>query len=133
MANAAQYVGTPKNGTLTTALTTADTLYNNPTAFITVYTAGASGARIDRLKIKAQGTSVAGLVRLFVSNDAGANKRLLAEIAVSAVTPSTTVPSFEYEHVFSGGLILQTAAVLYASTSVAQTGLVVIPTVAGDF
>ena len=132
MATSPQYIGTPKNGTLTANLATADTLLNNPTTFITVYTAGASGSRIDRVRIKAVATTAAGLVRLFISNDGGTNKRLLTEIAVSAITASATVPAFETEQVFSGGLVMQANSILYATTSVSQA-LTVIPTLAGDF
>jgi hypothetical protein len=132
MASSPQYAATPKNGTLTTQLTTADSALNNPvTSIVSVFTAGANGSRIDRLKIKATGSTSAGLVRLFVSNDGGTNKRLVSEIAVTAITTSSTVPAFEFDHVFFGGLILQPSAILYATTSVTQT-INVIPIIAGD-
>lgn len=132
-----QYVGTPKNSSA--QITTADTATNNPvTAPVVVYTAGSNGARIDAIDIQATGTTLAGLVRFFLSIDGGTTKRLIGEVAVSAITASTTVAAFatvlnsDVTGFLRKGLVLAPNTILYATTTVTNT-LNIIPIVAGDF
>jgi len=58
----------------------------------TVLTGGASGSVIKKIRICATVTTTAGVVRLFI--DDGTNVRLMQEIIVPAITPSTTVEAF---------------------------------------
>jgi hypothetical protein len=132
-----QYVNTPKNGFA--QLTAADTAVNNPvTSVQTVYTAGSNGARIDAIDIQATGTTIAGLVRFFLSVDAGTTKRMIGEVAVTANTASTTLPAFssvlnsDTTGFLRKGLVLAPNAILYATSTVINS-INVIPTVAGDF
>lgn len=60
----------------------------------TVFTAGASGSECLWCKVKARGTTTAGMIRLFL-HDGTSYRGLLVEIPVTAITPSATVPSFE--------------------------------------
>jgi hypothetical protein len=79
---------------------------------------GAGGSRIERIRVRAAGNTTAGVVRLFLSLDGGATKRLLEEVMVTAATPSTSVQIFEADVVFSGGLQLKNAnAQIYAATN----------------
>jgi hypothetical protein len=57
------------------------------------FTAGANGSLIDAITFTAPAATTAGLVRVFYADD-GATYRLLAEIPVTAVTPSATVAAF---------------------------------------
>ena len=59
--------------------------------------AGANGTRIDRIIITATATTTAGMIRFFSFD--GTNYRAIKEVAVSAVTPSATVPAFNSEWV----------------------------------
>lgn len=58
----------------------------------TVVTGGASGSVIKKIRISAAVTTTAGAVRLFLYD--GTNTRLMQEIIVPAITPSTTVEAF---------------------------------------
>lgn len=53
--------------------------------YTTIYTAGANGAKIERIRINTVGTTVADKVRLFIGG------KLYEERAFAAFTPSNTV------------------------------------------
>lgn len=90
MANAASYPVTQNVGSAT--LTTADTSLTAPsTAGQTVLTAGANGTRIDGMKVRALGTNVATVLRVFIKT--GSVYALFHEIALSASTASATAPA----------------------------------------
>lgn len=84
-------------------------------------------ARIERVTIKAVGTTTAGMIRFFVSNDGGTTKRFLTEFPVTAVTPSASGVSFESTVPglvglkLSGGNGSAAQAILYAATEKAET------------
>jgi len=128
MSTTPQYVGTPKNGTGQASV--ANTNRDGTGTLATVHTAGASGARVDMLRIQATGTTTAGMIRLFL--DVGGTIRLIGEIPVVAVTPSATQPAWAVDYEFPRGLVMQANAVLKASTHNAET-FNLIPTLAGDF
>lgn len=127
MSTSAQYAATPK--TAVAQVTTANTARDGTGTIATVFTAGASGSRIDDILITATGTTTAGVVRLFLHN--GTTAYLWKEILVSAVTPSTTVSPFS-STLGSQALILQSGWSLRASTHNAETFNVCV-TRAGDF
>lgn len=137
MATQAQYVATPKNGVA--QVSTANTNRDGTGTLATVFTAGASGSRIDALQIQAVATTTVGQVRFFISNDGGTTKRLIGEVAVTAITPSATTQPFNTiigtgisGSFLTKGLVLQANALLYASTHNAET-FNIIPVIAGDF
>lgn len=137
MASTAQYVATPKNGVA--QVSTANTNRDGTGTLATVYTAGTNGSRIDALQIQAAATTTAGMVRFFISNDGGTTKRLVGEVAITAITPSATVAAFNTTigngitgSFLSKGLVMQASAILYASTHNAET-FNIIPVIAGDF
>lgn len=125
MAYQPQYIGTPKSPSVT--ISTANTNRDGATGtYGTLMTAGASGSRVDRINLTATGTTTAGMIRLFVG------AALIKEIPVIAITPSATQPTFSADVVFDNGLILQSGAVLKASTEKAESfNLTVIS--GGDF
>lgn len=61
--------------------------------YSSAYTVGANGGLIDAIVFTAPGTTTAGLVRIFHASD-GSTYRLLAEVVVSAITPSATLASY---------------------------------------
>ena len=66
---------------------TADTSYENPvTNPVTLYTAGANGARIDQIKARALGDNIATVLRLYVYD--GASYMLAHEAGLPASTAS---------------------------------------------
>lgn len=114
MATSPQYVGTPKSPSV--SISTANTNRDGTTGtYGTLMTAGASGSRVDRINLTATGTTTAGMVRLFVGS------AMVKEIPVIAITPSATQPAFSADVVFDNGLILQSGAVLKASTEKAES------------
>lgn len=132
MATTPSYAVTPKNGMA--VISTANTNRDGTGTIGTVFTAGASGSRIDKLVIKAQGTTTAGMVRLFIHD--GANARLFDEVLVQAITPSAAVQSFQT--ILSANqitvelpIILPTGYSLRASTEKAESFNVI--AMGGDF
>lgn len=127
MSSNANYAATPR--TAVAQLSTANTARDGTGTIVTVFTAGASGSRVDDLLITATATTTAGVVRLYIHD--GTTARLWREVLVSAVTPSTTVSPFSAT-LNNLGLVLQSGYSLRASTNNAETFNVCV-TRAGDF
>jgi hypothetical protein len=97
------------------SLSTADTARTGtPTNVVTIFTAGASGSRIDEVNIIATGTTTAGVVRLWIFT--GSVYYLFEEILVSAITPSTTLATFNTTITFNN-LMLPAGHSLRATTN----------------
>jgi hypothetical protein len=90
MAQTANYVGTPNVGI--GQATVANTNRDGTGTLATIFTAGASGGRIDKLDCQAVATTTAGMLRFFMFD--GTNSRLFYELPVAAVTPSGTAPAW---------------------------------------
>ena len=109
------------------SLSAADTARSNPvTAVVTLKTAPATGSLCTRIWVTAMGTTTAGVVRLFISNDNGTTKRLVEEVIVPAITPSTTVPVWSGEFrkpTLTKPIILgpSTNNILYVTTNNAES------------
>lgn len=127
MSTTAQYAATPRAAL--GQVSTANTNRDGTGTLATIFTAGASGSRIDDIYIAATGTTTAGVVRLFLYD--GTNNRLWLEILVTAVTPSTTVQVWNYT-LLNQALILPVNYVLKGSTNNAETFNINV-TRAGDF
>jgi hypothetical protein len=127
MSTTAQYASTVRAAVA--QVTTANTARDGSGTPVTVLTAGASGSRIDDVSVVAAGTTTAGVVRLFLHD--GTNARLLAELLVPAITPSTTVAVWSTSLV-GMGLTLPTGWSLRATTHNTETFNVLV-TRAGDF
>lgn len=127
MATAAQYASTVRTAQATVSV--ANTARNGTGTIVTVFTAGASGSRIDDIYITATGTVTAGVVRLFLND--GTNTYLWKENLVTATTPSTTVAVFQAV-LLNQALVLQSGWSLRASTNNAETFNIQV-TRAGDF
>jgi hypothetical protein len=133
MATTAQYAATPRIGSAT--LTTADTSLTAPTTVGTILTAGSSGTRIDYIEIVGVATTTACIVNLFIYD--GTNYILWQQVPVTAITSSTTAPTFA-AYLSSNGnsnimpLTLPTGYSLRATVTVTQTG-VRVTAYGGDF
>ena len=126
------FASTPRVGSA--QVSTANTNRDGTGTIATIFTAGSSGSRIDRVTIQATGTTTAGMVRLFIHD--GSNSRLYHEEPVGAMTPSATVAAsfatcepITYPEKFP--LILPSGYSLRASTEKAETYNVI--AVGGDF
>jgi len=115
MATAPVFASTPKLGTA--AISTANTNRDGTGTIGTVLTAGASGTKINEIRIEASAATTAGIVRLFIFD--GTNTRLFYEQLVAAITPSASVKVFESTLLFDN-LVLPTGHQLRASTHNAE-------------
>lgn len=70
-------------------ISTANTNRDGTGTLVDVFTAGDTGATIQRIEMIAIGTTTAGVIRLYLFD--GTNNRLFDEVLVTAITPSTTV------------------------------------------
>ena len=61
---------------------------------VSIVDGGTDGIRIDQIEIKAIVTTTAGMIRLFISEDAGVTWELWREVEVTAVTPTASVQAF---------------------------------------
>jgi hypothetical protein len=127
MATTANYSSSPRTALVT--ISTANTARNGTGTITSIFSAGASGSRIDDINIVAQSTTTAGVVRLFLYN--GTTHFLIREILVSAITPSTTQAVFS-SSLMGLGLVLQSGWALTASTNNAESFNICV-TRAGDF
>ncbi len=87
MAAAPAFAATPRCSV--GVLGTANTGRDGSGTVATVFTAGASGSKVEEVRITPVGTTTAGMVRLFLHT--GSTYYLLAELAIAAKTPSATV------------------------------------------
>ena len=125
MASAPVYAATPRCSAVT--ISTAATNNRTGTSAATVFTAGSSGSRIEEVRLKAQGTTTAGTVRLYVHN--GTSFFILTEQAYTANTASASNASVEYTIQFSN-LILPSGYTLRANI---ESGTWDIVAFGGDF
>lgn len=116
MASAPQFASTAKAAGV--SISTADTSRTAPTNVGTLWTAGASGSRIDEVDITAAGTSTSNVVRLFIYT--GTTYFLLQEVLITAITPSATIPAFSTTLTFNN-LVLQSGYSLRVTTNNAET------------
>lgn len=130
MAYDAAFASIPKafaGYTSTAKTTTAQT--NSSTGITDLYTAGSSGSRIDDIWIKAASTTTAGMVRFWLYD--GANYTMFYEVAVSAITPSGTVKTFEQSLTNLGWCIQSGSKICFSMNNAEAIGCIV--TRAGDF
>ena len=80
------FVTTPTIGSA--AISTANANRDGTGTLATVFTAGASGAVLEAISITADGTTTAGVIRIFAED--GAGLRLIDEVTVLPITPNVT-------------------------------------------
>lgn len=99
----------------------ANTNRDGTGTLVDILTGAANGTRVQKITVKATGTTTAGMVRLYLYN--GTITRLWKEVEVAAITPSASVKTFEKEIELFGELALHLPAnyVLRASTHNAET------------
>jgi hypothetical protein len=116
--------------TVTTATTdrTGATMTNT----VTLLTAATNGTKITQIGAKVAGTNAATAVLIFISDSSGANFKLFDEIALTAVTASTTVTSQRAVTAYSD-LQLKAGQVVKVGTTVAITAGVNCFAIKGDY
>lgn len=86
------FVQSPKTATLNVSTANANT-DGTTGSYSAAITFDADGAILECIKVIATGTTTAGKIRIFYADD-GTNYDMLAEIPVTAVTPSAGTMSF---------------------------------------
>lgn len=99
---------------------------------VTLLTAATNGTKITQIGAKVAGTNAPTLVLIFVSDSTGANFKLFDEIALPAVTASTTATSQRQVTAYSD-LQLKTGQVVKVGITVAVTDGVNCFAVKGDY
>lgn len=117
MASSPSFAATVRHEVAT--ISTANPARNGSGTIPTVFTAGASGSRIERVRITAAEATTAGVVRLFLHD--GSNSYLLQEVLVDVITPSTTVETWRETVTFPGGLMLPNGWSLRAAPHNSET------------
>ncbi len=84
-----------------TVLTTANTAKDGTGTVVTCFTAGAEGSRIDQISVRALGTNIQTVLRLFVNNGSdpttAANNTLVYEKTILATTLSEITELLNYD------------------------------------
>jgi hypothetical protein len=73
--------------------TTTDKTGATTTNMVDLVTGATDGTKVTQISYKCQGTSVAALLLIFITDNAGANPKLYDEILIAAVTTSNTTPT----------------------------------------
>jgi hypothetical protein len=108
---------------------TADTSLTATTTYTTVFTAGASGSKIEEIVFQGVGSTLAGVVRIFIYN--GSTVRLLWEEAVTVVSSSTTAATYRTSRQFDN-LVLEAGWTLRVTSAVANQ-LIAVHVFGADF
>jgi len=127
MAASPAFAATPVIGA--TTVSTANTARDGTGTVATVLTAGSSGTQIREIDLKGLGTTAAGLIVLYVYN--GTTFTPLTEVAVTAITASTTTASYSSSVRFDN-LFLPNGWSLVASVTVAQSPAIAVTALGAD-
>lgn len=129
MSTNAQFAATARCSAI--SISTANTNRDGTGTIGQFMLAGVSGSRVERVRIKATGTTTAGLVRIYTWD--GTTYRLFEEVTVDAIVPSGTVESFEATITLGNvaAMFLPSGSALGASTQNAETFIVT--AIGGDF
>jgi|SRR6185369_7233003 len=99
------YVLTPVNG-MASVITNANTALDGTGTVSTVFTAGSSGGVLQGIRVKANGTNVASVMRIFLNNggaaSAASNNSLIGELPLAAST-TTTNAAISPDYFWPGG------------------------------
>lgn len=114
------FVLTPNCPTATIAA--SNTARDGSGTLVTLFTAGASGSRVDYVKFtSAQATAAAcsAMVgRVWLTDTAGANPRLIEEVAIVTATASNTVIGATSTITFIGGLVIASGQIVKVTQSI---------------
>jgi hypothetical protein len=111
--------------------TTTDKSGATPANIVDLVTATTDGTKVTWIKFKHVGTSTAGQYLVWITDTAGANPRLYAELAIAAVTSSVTVATNE-NTLFTPDLQLKSGQKIQVGATTANTNIHVTASI-GDF
>lgn len=114
---------------------TANTAYDGTGTTVQLFIAGASGARVDSVKVRPLGTNAATVLRIFINNGSDpatpANNSLIYELTVPVTTAIQTASLAEYEEVLD--IALPAGYKLYGSVGTVVAAGLQVTVVGGDY
>lgn len=114
------FVLTPNIGMASVAA--ANTSSDGSGTLVTLFTAGANGSRLERIRYSnAQATAAASsamVIRVFLTDAAGTNPKLIDEVAVLAATRTVAVVGTKGILTYANGLIIPTGSLVKVIQSV---------------
>lgn len=109
------FIKTPRTPTVA-GDTAANTASDGSGSLITLFTAGTEGSRVEQVVFRnAQVTpalSSAMIGKIFLTDAAGANPKLVGEVLLAATTRSNTVAGASGTHTFSPPLLMAAGQIL---------------------
>lgn len=102
--------------------TTTDKTGATTANILDLVTGSTNGTKVTWIKFKHVGTSTAGLYLIWITDTAGANPRLYAELAIAAVTSSSTVATNE-NTIFTPDLQLKSGQKIQVGATTANTNI----------
>ncbi len=127
MATSPQFAATPNIGSNVVS-SSANASYTAPTNTVTIVVAGSNGTKIEEVVFIGTGTTVAGVIGLFLYD--GSTYHFYDSVVINAITPTTAVPPFRQVNSY-GNLELKSGWTLVAATFVGSQ-LVNIVATGGD-
>lgn len=129
MATAPAFAATPAVGSgLVPA--TADTSLTAPTNATSILSGGASGTKVEEIVFQGVGTTVAGVVNLFLYD--GTTYNLLDQVLISATTSSTTAVAFRALRQYTNLLVKSGWSLRVTNTVAGNVSLVKVTAFGGD-
>lgn len=125
MASSPAFAATPKWGSALVSAT-ADTSYTAPSNSVVILTSGASGSKVEEIVFQGHGTSLAGMINLFVYD--GTTYRIIDQVKFLGVTGSTTASSERFVRQYSNLILPATGGTTYtlkASSMIASNPIMV--------
>jgi|SRR6478609_3613615 len=122
------FASTPRHSAASVSAT-ADTSRTSITTSVDVFTAGSSGSKIESIVFEGTGSTLAGVVVIWIYD--GSTNHVLYEEAVTVVAASTTVAAYRTERTFDN-LFLPSGYKLKATSQVANQ-LIKVHAFGGDF
>lgn len=106
----------------TATIAAANTASDGSGTLVTLVTAASNGTRVDSVRFRNSQTTAAASTamvhRIFISDAAGANPRLIGEVATAAATRSTSAVGATSIFTFDQPVIMKTGQIMYVIQSV---------------
>lgn len=99
----------------------------------TLISGSVNGTKITQVGVKFQGTSVAGSILIFVTDQAGANLEIFDEIQVFAITAADGTPSFRSVNLYNDFQIPSGSLVRVGMTTISGTVPATVFCMAGEY
>lgn len=109
----------------TGTITAANTARDGSGTLVTAFTAGTNGSLLSKITFTnsaaAVGASALKVMRIFITDAAGANPRIRGEILLPAITSSNIVIGATSTFTFTDGLVLKSGQIVKVTQSLCAT------------